>query len=476
MKQVNKISQFMVKAKNVSPLRIGNGEEDGRGILLCGDRAVIGGTTIAGLFNNYLRNIKKEDRNQYYIDCIINSVFPQQDYNQEENKISTIYFYDCISTKSVLDEENKIQCRRHVRIDSKTSTAETTGLFKEYHISHGCEFIFFFEIKGFLNEELYNMICDYLYSFIQKLVNGQISIGSKSSLGFGRFNKLDNTEIWYKEYNLTCNNSMKEYLEFNMDRLEKINYGKYEWKNINLDQKVNNNIEIKLRVYCEEGFIIKGMIEERKFNNGNRKIDISYEEHSNKIIPASTIKGVVKNHCKKIANILKLKEIIIFDMFGKKQDSNNHKQDIGRRGSVIFRDSVLYKKNKVNDTALYNRIKIDKFTGGAMDMSLRGEEVILIDKDNPIEIIANVNDNNETLMQTMALLLLTFRDIALEQVTIGSGNNVGYGRFTGIDLNIKNYLNKDINIEFNKDIMTNEIQIISNELEEVEEIINTLKY
>ncbi|EPS52109.1 CRISPR-associated RAMP protein [Clostridium botulinum A1 str. CFSAN002368] len=58
MSSINKIKQYILQVKNISPLRIGNGEEEGNGLLISDKHAVINGTTLSGLFRDFLKNLR----------------------------------------------------------------------------------------------------------------------------------------------------------------------------------------------------------------------------------------------------------------------------------------------------------------------------------------------------------------------------------------------------------------------------------
>ncbi len=58
LSSINKIKQYILQVKNISPLRIGNGEEERNGLLISDKHAIINGTTFSGLFRDFLKKIK----------------------------------------------------------------------------------------------------------------------------------------------------------------------------------------------------------------------------------------------------------------------------------------------------------------------------------------------------------------------------------------------------------------------------------
>lgn len=422
MGSINKIKQYIIQVKNTSPLRIGNGEEEGNGLLISDKYAVINGTTFSGLFRDFLKKNKAKDEDEAY-----ELIFPENSNVNNKKETSKIYFYDSISNEEI-DKED-LCCRNHVRIDEEMGSSVENHLFNEYHISEGKTFQLFFEIRGLdLEEDKYTHLCKHLENFITKLSLGQIAIGSKSSFGYGKFKAIkdkDKSGIYYREYDLLTENGLNNYLDFNFD-IKNLSMKDFENLNVDINDK-DKELKIKLEAYCDEGFIIKGDPIIEKKDEKKYTIDCPYKECINGkdqfIIPSSTIKGVVRGYCNKIVRTLgKKEETIINDMFGVKSNESEKKE--GKKGNLIFQDC------KIDGEKLqrYNRTKIDRFTGGVMSGAIFKEQVATVSKDNPIEFNVALNKEDKKML---ALIILAFRDIGLGYLTIGSGNNVGYGRFKG---------------------------------------------
>lgn len=447
---INKIKQYVIKIKSTSPLRIGNGDERGNGLLLYNNHAVINGTTFSGIFRDCLKNIKGSEE-EYKL------IFPN---NDEEKNISNIFFYDSISDKKITI--NDLCCRNHIKIDEELGSAEKNHLFNEWHIAEGKTFTVVFEIRGLdLDEKLYNNLCKHIEQFINRISRGEISIGSKSSFGFGKFqlieyeDDLEKNVYYYKEYNLSNKNDLDSYLEFNIDSL---NIKEFNEKDIN-DITDETRIEVKLQAYCDEGFIIKC---QEKLDNENRIMYEAYSEAFNEkdryIIPSSTIKGIVRGYSNKIYKSLnKEDKQDIENIFGTKTDE----EGTGSKGTIVFNDCKIDRCK----TETYNRIKIDRFTGGTIGGSLFKENLVIVEENNPIEFNVSIVKNDK---KAIALTVLALRDIGLGYVTLGSGNNVGYGRFKGKSITISGLLDNELKIEFESSKLTGN-------LEELNKIISILK-
>ncbi|WP_090037847.1 RAMP superfamily CRISPR-associated protein [Clostridium frigidicarnis] len=466
MNKINKIKQYTVSVKNISPLRIGNGGDEGNGVLLYNDYAIINGTTFSGLFREFLNQIKeniedKESEEYKKRKIEYELVFPERDdeiqilketVDNNKKEISKIYFYDSISQEKIKTKD--LLSRNHVNIDDELGSSVEKHLFNEYHITEGKTFRLFFEIRGLeLDLILYEKLCGYLEQFISRIVTGDMSIGSKFSFGFGRFKGIDNKEnekeskLHFKEYDLSKEEDLDSYLNFNMKCID------FEPLSIQRNNYNKNKVRVTLQAYCEEGFIIKG---QQELDSENNIFDKCYEEYYNGksmyTIPSSTIKGLIRNYCNKIYKTLNKDKKDIENMFGTKSDEKNGID--GKKGNVIFYDCKINKDN----TEIYNRIKIDRFTGGTMTGSVFKEQVAIVSRKNPIEINVDVNENNK---KALALIILSFRDIGLGYLTLGSGNNVGYGRFKGKSITVDGTCYDTMKIVFEDSKLTGNVNQIN---------------
>lgn len=494
MGKVNKIKQYLIEVENISPLRIGDGKGNGSGLLLHENRAVISGTTLAGLFRDFI-----EKNKAVYGEDICKFIFPEREEGKkEESKISCIYFYDAVSEKEI--EEADIITRDHIKIDERSGTALENHLFNESHVSKGQKFTLTFEIKALnLREDMYKTIHKCLEDFIAEIACSKIAIGSKATFGFGLFKGCgEENKYYYKEYDLCNEKEFEEYLK--MVSIDKIPKDKFA--EIKIEEVQDTNIEISFKGYCENGFIIKGEREPIKGdeqakgnsnrntakddNKGDKTLAISYKETEkvadkeveNYIIPSSTIKGIVRGYSNKIFSTLgKDQEEIskkLNKIFGtgnkttRVEKTGNKVEEKGIKGKVIFKDCSLEDDHVKEEQ--YNRIKVDRFTGGVYTGSVFSEKLVVVPKENPIEFKAVTAAADKT---ALALLLLTFRDIGLGLLTIGSGNNVGYGRFKGISININGgeYKNCTVNFIENGD----DLEIEDNKyIEQFNKLINIL--
>lgn len=553
MSYQNKVKRYIIKMKNVSPLIVGTGEDGIEGLLTRDKKALIQGSSIAGLFRSFLIEILKNEKdskvireiqevykavyheyitdNLNYISKYISKrpVFQtieqsnfisisEKNITDEEDeefininkKNSTVYFYDFYSTKEL--EGKDYLNRTHTKMDEKTGTTKDRSLFEQYKLAKGLEFISFIDLKKFDNdndkqnknnnendEDIYILTDKYLSLFIYNLTNESISVGAKTNFGCGKFNG----ESYFHEFNFGCDDNNEELreekrevlskylsdqenllsgeIETNFNKLKdrKDSKGSKDYKPLSVDLDTDNNMMIfELEFYCEDGMMIKSS-NPKKING--KTVTSSYEENGNYIIPSSSIKGILRNQINSVNEALKrLKQDNNYDIAniyddittyifgGSLKEDNKKKKDksdeedkkdkkdenlktINIKGKAKFEDIEFDNYRMAEDISSVKsnipiiftkpRIKIDRFTGGAMNGTLFNEQLVIIPKDytNKPKIRIKIDNNANEIAK--GYILMALRDLANNKITIGSGANVGYGFINPVSLKITKHKN-----------------------------------
>lgn len=544
MSYQNKVKRYIIKMKNVSPLIVGTGEDGIEGLLTRDKKALIQGSSIAGLFRSFLIEILKNEKDskvireiqevykavyhEYITDNLnyINKRPVFQTIEQSEfisigdkniidkelvninKKNSIVYFYDFYSTKE-LEGKNYLN-RTHTKMDEKTGTTEVGSLFEQYKLAKGLEFISFIDLRKFDNdndeqnkndndndndEAIYKLTDEYLSLFIYKLTNESISVGAKTNFGCGKFNG----EAYFHEFNFGCDDNNEELREEKREVLSKYlsdqenllsgeiesNFNKLkdseDYKPLSVDLDTDDNMMIfELEFYCEDGMMIKSS-NPKKING--KTVTSSYKENDNYIIPSSSIKGILRNQINSVNESLKrLKQDNNYDManiyddiityiFGgslkednknkkkknksdeedKKDEKDENLKTINIKGKAKFEDIEFDNYRMAEDISSVKsnipiiftkpRIKIDRFTGGAMNGTLFNEQLVIIPKgyDNKPKIRIKIDNNANEIAK--GYILMALRDLANNKITIGSGANVGYGFINPVSLKITKHKN-----------------------------------
>ena len=182
------------------------------------------------------------------------------------------------------------------------------------------------------------------------------------------------------------------------------------------------------------------------------------------IIPGSTIKGLLRQYNTVILNTLN-KEISIIDkIYGSSPDvRENHK--IGR----LLADDVIIENPKY---CTYNRIKVDRFTGGVTTGGKFNEKRV---KGNiGINISLRRLENNNENKIAIGLILMTLRDLGLSKIAIGSSSSVGSGRIKGKSVVVLDN-DKTIKLTFENNMVksndNNYINDVISQIEQIKEVI-----
>ena len=372
----------------------------------------IQGTTLAGI-------LRKE-----FSEKEANEIFGYEDYKKDEGHGSEVI----ISNALLLDENGKVHeellieksdflklfdslpIREHTAINSK-GVAKENAKFDEEIVYKGAMFKFSIESK---NEE-------YLKKVLAKLK--KVRIGGKTTNGYGKF------EVVNIEY-------------------EKMDSERYTNYTASLNEKLNGKIDIDFEnddCYKKYELVLKP---ESFFMFGSGKpdndVDITYLKEKvidyNKkrlkeiaVISGSGIKGAISHRVAFYYNLEKgifsdesgydkENNEAVIELFGEKKDEKR-----GRKGNVIVED--VYIENY--QEKIFEHVKIDRFTGGAIDGALFNEKVITTDK-----IKINIYVKKET--KFINLLERALKDICNGMLPIGGSVNKGHGVFIGECKGIKN--------------------------------------
>lgn len=419
------ITEYYVEIENISPLTIG--DSDNEPIIDEEDNTVnIPGTTIAGAFKSFIVKNVCDPK-------IEKELFPYEK-NKESSKV---YFYDSVA-KFIGYEIRPAVC-----INGETGANENK--FERIFISRNHKFQLKIELYND-DKEMILLFEKAINSCIVALDEGNISIGSYKTLGAGIFKVND---IRIKRYNINEKKDLFKYLKDDKES-KTVLIEKLKENSFNNEEVVTFILEGKFKTPV----LIKGYSTlSYKDADGTPLQDI----YGDYIIPGSSIKGAIENEGEKILTYFnkgELKDII----FGCSGDAKND----GSISKLVVFDSVISKDEA--EEIIYNKIHIDKFTGGVSRSALMTDKTI---KSN-ITIKAKYNKcKNEIIdKNAIALISLIFRNISVGNLSIGGGYSIGRGRILGNSLIIED----NGNVIFDGDISNNKITI--NKLDDYIEQLN----
>jgi len=391
--------QYKVDAVTVSPISI-KGDEDNLKVDSITGKFYIPGSSIAGAFRNYYENyIYKKNNNSQ------NLLFGGSDAG-----MNRVVCYDAFTVEKSVGQ--MISTRPGLRIDRRKLTEACTfsmgrkvgSKFKRQFVNDGVRFLFVFELNNYDEECNFNIAQEQFELLLTALASGDILLGSNKTVGFGRF-KINS--VYRSVYNLRDYNDVVKYLlrEVNEENItESILEGK----------RVSKNVRFKIKAKTATPLLIK----EEVVRSSGEPDGINIRNGNNEyVIPGSSLKGVLRLQAEKLAKTFPcIDDSLITNIFGIKSD----KDDEAHISRLICYDTVI----KNSKTGLYNKIKIDYFTGGVQQHALLTEETVMGDLE--IECVFNTF-GLEQYDKEIGLILLVLRDLCTENLNVGGGYAVGRG-------------------------------------------------
>ncbi len=325
-----------------------------------------------------------------------------------------------------LNKYHNLPVREHTAIDEK-GVAKNNSKFDEEVVFAGTRFKFELEFLSDKDEEskkAWNKILD-------KLSDPLFRLGAGSTKGFGKFKVV---ECFESSYEMGV-----DYDEKPSDLNKKIGENI-----INKFQDQNKSIKYVINLEHEENFFIFGagfgddevddiaVTEEIVEWNKEGKAKFSKQKV---LFPASSLKGALSHriafHYNRLNKIFadKVKDIkehigsnnkAVSTIFGAKKGDKNES-----KGLALFSD--MYEKYDESKIKIFDHVKIDRFTGGAVEGALFNEKVIADDKITwQIEIVLSKNIEDKQIIEAFEA---TLDDLARGWLPLGGKVNRGHGVF-----------------------------------------------
>lgn len=398
----------MIKAgiKSLSPLFI----EDGAGNFLIDEEsgmAYLPATSIVGSFRAYLKSIGED----------YTTLFGEQ--NENKSVMSSVYVSDSFSRVRATER------RIGVKINAISGSNDHGAKIERFYLSPGLTFDLEFEIHSDdvkIGTEHKKMI----YKCFKALNESYIRFGGNKSSGLGNF-ELEN---------------IKE-IEFDLSKKEEwLRYLMKEYSSIyNKNNEIMDRIE---QIKLEESFVkftISGrftsplLIKEPESFEANGEDYKSIKSGDNYIVPGSSFKGILRSRIEKVANyfgsIDEAKEIFGTIKLEEKDEDAKSKKSKDKKNMlsrVFVKESVIELAPEDNELATtYNRIKIDRFTGGVRKTALMSDTPVK--GNSQFEVIYKKQNNKMKDNYAIGIIALALRDLGTENLALGGCSSIGRGRF-----------------------------------------------
>ena len=475
-----------VTIEAATPLAIGSGKKS---ILTdatinrdANDLPFIPGTTLAGLIRHAIDEeladrlmgfIKKKNdkKNEYEVEGSRLIVTEAKLLNRKGKAIDGLLNIETAyddEDRAFLDGFKHAPIRQHAKINHRGVT-EDKGKFDEEVVPKGARFCFEMELMA--NPKNEEELAEYKQDFkdlLRKLRADGFRVGGKCRNGFGKIEVVGEACL-YRELDLSLPADLDLYLKKSASLAE--TWDGFEPLELEKPQE-SRYTRYKLEITPKD-FLFFGS------GFGNEDVDHSYikEQHItwdgdgnsgrwhsqnlSLVVPASSVKGALAHRtafhfnklAERFADDIPAEELAnhsgkhneaVCALFGSegnddkyesnKKENATERCDGKRRGHVLFAD-IIKLKNKKTEAKIHNHVKIDCFTGGAIEGALFDEEALLAHPDEPemLELDLLV-DKDEEINKDQRIILAfeeALKDVCKGLLPLGGNVNKGYGQFDG---------------------------------------------
>lgn len=365
--------RYWVTATCTTPLRSGCTEDGVESILRHRDgQAFLQGTSLAGALRGWLAASEEPK--------LVQQLFGSQEQAGQ-----------LIVSDGEFSPESTMQSRPRLRINGRTGCHDSGGKFDVAHMGAGSTFEFSLLWTALQKDKA---ALTAIEQMLAALHNGDIALGAQKTNGFGHVS----LNVIKQEYNLQSPAGRTAWIEDTKDGTQ-----------LDLTLVAKRQYVVFLLTGYTNGILVKSAAG-RSMRKGTFATNIM--ENGRAVLPGSSIKGAVRSRANAIAQLLRLDESVIEGIFGR---GNKVGEDNGRAGLIRFEDAILPEKKQT-----ISRIRIDRFTGGALGTGLFGEEP----HSGSITLRIYVPDGQPV---ACALLLFALRDLGLGLYNLGSDWAVGRG-------------------------------------------------
>jgi CRISPR/Cas system CSM-associated protein Csm3 (group 7 of RAMP superfamily) len=340
----------------------------------------------------------------------------------------------------------QVELRDGVSLDATTRTAEEGKLFDMEVLRAGTLFPVRFELlipAG--DEDRRERLCRDLALALQGFGDEEIGLGARKRRGLGRC-RLKELRVW--RYDLTGPEGLLAWLA--RDR-EDEGWDEYrervpEATGQTLAQKLGvgpaelpdarERFELRARFALDGSLLVRSGAGES--NQGPDAVHLHrtpYDDGSGKatavpVLPGTSLAGALRARARRIAKTLTDDQLrvqaLIFGMFGagpvevaERRDEQAH-----RASRLVVHEAVLKGANSLVQT----RIRVDRFTGGAMDNYLFSETPVFGGEGNQVELELLLRQPRP---YEIGLLLLLLKDLWTDDLPLGGESGIGRGRLSG---------------------------------------------
>ena len=418
------------KIKLLSPLSIGNGIEentDNDVILDSSGQPFIPATSFVGVLRHHIKLKEKKYKDE------LKSFWGYTEDTKDEGLGSIVKCSDLVC----LSQENDIiKIRDGIRINTETGMVDQGAKYDFEIVEKDTQFKLNFEID--YNESNLSFVQQMLSTIISEMENENVTIGAKTNSGLGKI-KLIDTEVYHFDFSSRKGEALKWLKQEFTDPLQEIKVEplKLAGKTFTINAQFDLKNSLIVRSYSEESDLTDAP---------------SIKSGSDYIIPGTSMKGAIRSRAERILNTLGKDPKILKKLFG----------DAGEGGEEAIKgkiqiDEIILPKFFAE---IQRRIKIDRFTGGAMAGALFDSMPLFTDFKQKIKNVKiTIRDFCD---HEAGLILLVLKDLWTGDLAVGGEKNVGRGVLSG------HYAK----IEWDNETAVLDNELIKNQKQQIESKLN----
>ncbi len=421
-----KVAQIVLQA--VTPLKVASGDSntsiDAPVLKNWNNLPMIQGTSMAGVLRASLDNTKDQE-NLFGKDFGSRVLVSHLHLLDKNGKI--IYGLGKEADEDFLDKYDDLPVREHTAINDK-GTAQKSSKFDEEVVYAGSRFKF--ELEFITDNSIEDI--EKWEKLLSKLSSPLFRLGGGSTKGFGKM-KVHSCHV--KAYELG-----KDYHQKPSD-LNKVQGDNKIYENNTTVSTYTINLKPDDFFSFGAGFgddelddiaVTEEVVKWDDNDNGSFT-------HKQILFPASSLKGALSHrvayhyNCIKKVYADKIEDSIenyigenneaVANLFGHKAQKDDRGKELGQKGNALFSD--MFQEFDESQVKIFDHVKIDRFTGGAMDSALYNEKVIAQRDEWTIEIVL-AKDIGGDIKQAFEA---TLDDLAKGWLPLGGKVNRGHGVF-----------------------------------------------
>lgn len=371
-------------------------------------KPILTGASIAGALRNYLRAVNEAQANDLFGEIRGNTAIE-----------SALIVNDALATNA-----DDVELRDGVAINPKTRTAEDKKKFDIELLPAGTRFDVCFELNVSQNER--DALARASAIVLRGLERGEVGLGKRKTRGLGAC-KVNQWRV--RKYIVTQPQDLVAWLNDDKTREQsgRSIAALLGFTDTDLERAARAGLALNAEFRLDGSLLIRA---EGATSNSPDMAHL-HSKHNGEpkpIVSGTSLAGALRARALRITNTLAVNKDearkLVDEMFGPRDGEL-------RASRVRVRESVI--QNGIGDR-VQNRVKIDRFTGGASPTALFSEQPVFGQPETHVQIALELVEPEK---QEVGLLLLLLKDLWTGDLPLGGESSVGRGRLRGLSAQLQ---------------------------------------